>query len=101
MGYVEDICAINLVSPETLKGFFEECVKKLQTIKGNNIGDYLEFGVFNGSSLSSMYLTAKKLNLTSMRFYVFDAFEGLPAGAEKEDEKNGFVFDEIRYSIDL
>lgn len=91
-GYVENICAVNLVPPETLKGFFEDCVKKLQAIKGNDIGDYLEFGVFNGSSLSSMYLTAQKLELNS-RFFGFDAFQGLPAGAEKEDDgvwKKGF-----------
>ena len=92
-GNVEDICAVNLVPPETLKGFFGDCVKKLRAIKGENIGDYLEFGVFNGSSMSSMYLTAKKLELNSMRFFGFDAFEGLPEGAEKEDDgvwKKGF-----------
>ncbi len=93
MGEVKDICEVNLVPPETLKGFFEDCIKKLQTVKGNDIGDYLEFGVFNGSSLSSMYLSAKKLGLTSTRFFGFDAFEGLPANAENEDDgvwKKGF-----------
>jgi O-methyltransferase len=85
-GYVENICAVNLVPPETLKTFFETCVKRLQIIKGEQIGDYFEFGVFNGSSLASMYLTAKKLNLDSMRFFGLDAFEGLPEGSEKEDD---------------
>lgn len=84
-GYVKNICKVNLVPPETLKDFFGKCVQKLQSIKGKEIGDYLEFGVFNGSSLSSMYLTAKRLDLTSMRFFGFDAFEGLPEGSEKED----------------
>ena len=84
-GYVADICAVNLVPPEKLKVFFEDCVKKLQAIKGNEIGDYLEFGIFNGSSLSSMYLTAKKMKVP-MNFFGFDAFEGLPAGAENEDD---------------
>ncbi|MCC7356245.1 MAG: hypothetical protein IT410_01345, partial [Candidatus Doudnabacteria bacterium] len=52
-----------------------------------------EFGVFNGSSLSSMHLSAKKLDLASTRFFGFDAFEGLPANAENEDDgvwKKGF-----------
>jgi hypothetical protein len=92
-GYVEDICAINLVPPEKLKTFFADSIKTLQTLKGKEIGDYLEFGVFNGSSMSSMYLTAKELSLSSMRFFGFDAFEGLPKEAEKEDEgvwKKGF-----------
>jgi O-methyltransferase len=85
-GRVDDICAINLVPPEKLKTFFADCISMLQSIKGKDIGDYLEFGVFNGSSMSSMYLTAKRLHMDSMRFIGFDAFEGLPEGAEREDD---------------
>lgn len=93
MGEVDDICAINLVPPEKLKKFFSKCVKILQKHKGKEIGDYLEFGVFNGSSISSMYFVRKKLRLDSTRLFGFDAFQGLPAGAEKEDDgvwKRGF-----------
>ncbi len=86
MGEVEDICAINLVPPEKLKIFFADCIKELQKVKGNDIGDYLEFGVFNGSSMSSMYSTAKEQGLTSTRFFGFDAFQGLPKGSENEDD---------------
>jgi len=105
-GYVKDICAINLVPPEKLKAFFKDSVKRLQSIKGKEIGDYLEFGVFNGSSLSSMYLTAKKLNLKSMRVFGFDAFQGLPKGSEKEDEgvwEKGFYacsFDKMKECLE-
>jgi hypothetical protein len=75
------------VPPETLKKFFEECIKRLQAIRcTSDIGNYLEFGVFNGSSMSSMFSAAKKLNLSSMQFFGFDAFEGLPPGSEKEDD---------------
>ena len=93
IGDVSDICNINLVPAEKLKTFFSDCVKKLQEVKGNNVGDYLEFGVFNGSSLSSMYLTSEELNLSSTRLFGFDAFAGLPQGAENEDDgvwKKGF-----------
>lgn len=93
LGEVKDICSVNLVPPEDLKIFFAECIKKLQAIKGENIGDYLEFGIFNGSSLGSMYLTAKHLGVRSTRFFGFDAFQGLPAGSENEDDgvwKKGF-----------
>jgi len=85
-GQVDDICKINLVPPETLKIFFENCIKKLQTIKGENVGDYFEFGVFNGSSLGSAYLTAKRMNLGSIRFFGFDSFEGLPEGTDDEHD---------------
>jgi len=93
MGEIDDICKVNLVPPEKLKSFFTSCINILRDSKGKEIGDYLEFGVFNGSSLSSMYLTAKESGCDSMRFFGFDAFEGLPKGAEKEDDgvwKKGF-----------
>lgn len=93
LGEVENICNIHLVPPEEFKKFFNKCVKILQDIKGKDIGDYYEFGIFNGSSISSAYLTARKLGLESMDFYGFDAFEGLPEEAEFEDDgiwKKGF-----------
>ena len=86
MGEVDDICEINLVPVQTLRSFFTGCIEKLQTIKGNDIGDYLEFGVFNGSSLGSAYLTAKNMNLKSMKFFGFDSFEGLPEGTDDEHD---------------
>ena len=79
-GKVDDICKIQLVPPEILESFFEQALKTI-----GREGDYLEFGVFNGSSIGSMALTAKRLN-KSMRLFGFDAFEGLPPGAEKEDD---------------
>lgn len=85
-GEVDDLCEINLVPPETLKTFFSGCVKTLKDVKGENIGDYLEFGVFNGSSLGSAYLTAKKMNLNSMKIIGFDSFEGLPSGTDDEHD---------------
>ena len=92
-GPTEDICAVEHVSPETLEAFFSDCIKKLRAIKGEMIGDYLEFGVFNGLSISSMYKAVEKFGLTSMRLYGFDSFEGLPKDSEDEDDgvwKKGF-----------
>lgn len=93
IGEIEDICAVNLVPPEKLLSFFDDCITLLQKTKGEEIGNYLEFGIFNGSSIGSMYLAAQKKDLKSMRFFGFDAFEGLPAGSENEDDgvwKKGF-----------
>ena len=92
-GYVQDICAVNLVPPEKLVKFFEDCISLLKQVKGSDIGDYLEFGVFNGNSIGSMYLASKAAGTKSTRLFGFDAFEGLPAGSENEDGgvwKKGF-----------
>lgn len=101
-GHVEDICAVNLVPPQKLVDFFKNCLKILRDRKGNDVGDYLEFGVFNGNSIGSMYLACKESKIDSMRLFGFDAFEGLPAGSEKEDDgvwKKGFYscsFDQMK-----
>lgn len=93
-GVVRDICNISLTPEKKLTEFFESCISILQNLKkSKNIGDYLEFGVFNGSSIGSMYLARKNLGINSMRLIGFDSFEGLPKHSENEDGnvwKNGF-----------
>ena len=42
-------------------------------------GDYLEFGVYGGSSFATAYHFAQLHDLAKMRFYAFDSFEGMPA----------------------
>jgi hypothetical protein len=93
IGHIDDICSVNSVPPEKLKAFFKNCIHLLQKEKGENIGDYLEFGVFNGSSIGSMYLTCKELGINKTKIYGFDGFQGLPKIAENEDDgvwKKGF-----------
>ncbi|MBI1326985.1 MAG: hypothetical protein GC136_05020 [Alphaproteobacteria bacterium] len=85
-GAVDDICTIHLVPPERLISFFSGCITMLQKLKGPEIGDYLEFGVFNGSSIGSMHIARAEYKAASqMRLFGFDAFEGLPEHAENED----------------
>lgn len=91
IGEVDDICEINLVPPQKLITFFECCLERLKELNGT-VGDYLEFGVFNGSSMASMYWARKN---SGLRFNLigFDAFEGLPPESENEDDgvwKKGF-----------
>ncbi len=57
-----------------------------QNSKARPIGDYLEFGVYNGTSLSCMYAVAEETGLGHMNFYGFDSFEGLPKRANQDDE---------------
>ena len=91
-GYVKDICEINLVPRNILQSFFKEKITLLKNIKGDEIGDYLEFGVFNGSSIGSAYLAAKEVNATDMKFYGFDSFQGLPTGTSDTNDilQDGF-----------
>ena len=51
-------------------------------------GDYLEFGVSWGNTFLAAYHNAQRAGLTSMRFYGFDSFEGLPeiSGVDKAGE---------------
>jgi hypothetical protein len=48
------------------------------------IGDYVEFGVFNGATLATVYEEFHRAGLTRPRFFGFDSFEGLPASADSE-----------------
>ena len=48
-------------------------------------GDYLEFGVWKGGSMSVAYhLSTRHKSLASMRFFGFDSFEGLPEIGEND-----------------
>jgi O-methyltransferase len=51
-----------------------------------SLGDYLEFGVYNGTSLVSMYRETEAMGLGGMRLFGFDSFEGLPPAAATDDE---------------
>lgn len=90
---VEHIGEVRLVPPEKLVSFFSECVQRLRATRGSDLGDYLEFGVFNGNSIGSMHTAREELGVSSMRLFGFDAFQGLPEKAEHEDDgvwKKGF-----------
>ena len=47
-------------------------------------GDFLEFGVYYGTSLACMHQALDELGLDQVRLIGFDSFEGLPASADKE-----------------
>jgi O-methyltransferase len=57
-----------------------------ERIGSQHIGDYLEFGVYNGTSLVSTFRETEAMGLTDMRLFGFDSFEGLPAAAATDDE---------------
>jgi hypothetical protein len=47
-------------------------------------GEYLEFGVYYGSSIACMHDALEGLGLRQVRIFGFDSFEGLPDSADKE-----------------
>ena len=52
------------------------------------IGDYLEFGVYYGSSLACMYKVLESFRMNNVRLFGFDSFEGLPETAISDDNGN-------------
>ena len=55
-------------------------------VGGGALGDYLEFGVFNGTSLISTWRETEALGLDRMRLFGFDSFQGLPEAAAHDDD---------------
>ncbi|MGF1634303.1 MAG: TylF/MycF/NovP-related O-methyltransferase [Phycisphaerae bacterium] len=76
-----------LVPEETLRAKYVEAVQFLAGALGGagNVGDYLEFGVYNGSSLACAYHATQRAGAGHMRLFGFDSFEGLPDNAHDQD----------------
>jgi hypothetical protein len=51
----------------------------------DGLGDYLEFGVYNGTSLVATFREMESLGLSHLRLFGFDSFEGLPPAAATDD----------------
>jgi hypothetical protein len=71
------------VPAKALTRHYRDALKLLVKRHGRDgIGDYLEFGVFNGTSLVCMFRALEALNLRHVRLFGFDSFEGLPPDEE-------------------
>jgi O-methyltransferase len=67
------------VDVDELKPQFKNACLYLAERFGKNIlGDYLEFGVSQGTSLSCMHNVLNDLELKKIRLFGFDSFDGLP-----------------------
>lgn len=80
--------AVNgFISPSMIHNFEKHDVLKkflfYKEIEGID-GDYLEFGVYEGTSLKGAASYWKKIGSKKMNFYGFDSFKGMKP--EKEDE---------------
>lgn len=82
-----DLAQYHLLPPEALKSKQREALTYLGARHGRaHVGDYLEFGVFAGGSMSCMFDVVRELGLSQVRLFGFDSFEGMPPSSSVEDE---------------
>ncbi len=72
----------------------------LEKIDEEELGDYLEFGVYNGSTLAIVHDLLTRRGRTSSRLFGFNSFEGLPPEANVEDN-NIWMSGQYRCPIDF
>jgi O-methyltransferase len=76
----------NLVPAEELKTKYRQALLLLcKELGPETLGDYLEFGVYKGTSFLCMYQALQELKLEHVRLFGFDSFDGLPDTAATED----------------
>lgn len=76
-----------LVPEPDLRELLRHGLRELTDRHGrHSLGDYLEFGVYNGTSLTCMYREVVALDLPHVRLFGFDSFKGFPPSAVHEDE---------------
>ncbi len=78
--------ALNLVPTEALTRKFVQVLEVLKRYSQEPLGDYVEFGVYNGTSMSCMYDALSRLRLSYIRLIGFDSFEGLPPDVAQDDD---------------
>ena len=79
-----------LIEEAELDAVFEKGLDFLKEKQGLELGDYLEFGVYNGTSISLMDQVLQKKKIKTMRLFGFDSFEGLPALEENDSNSKWF-----------
>lgn len=82
---------------------FREALRYLQEKLGaENTGDFLEFGVCQGTSLGLMYDELLDAGLNHVRLFGFDSFAGLPHDVEGEWEEGRFLahYEDVVDSLD-
>lgn len=68
-----------LVPERELEQAYRDALHRLALAAGpDGLGDYLEFGVYVGTSLLCMHRASRALGFESLRLYGFASFQGLP-----------------------
>jgi hypothetical protein len=75
-----------LVDEQELKRIYDDAYTLLAEKSGGaEPGDYLEFGVYVGTSMACMHEVLERRGLDKVRMFGFDSFEGLPADTDSDD----------------
>jgi hypothetical protein len=88
-----------LVPEERLERTFERAWSLLAERGTRPLGDYLEFGVYNGSSLACMHRVVQRMKLDGVRLFGFDTFDGLPA--KEVDRESPWRAGEFKSELDF
>lgn len=74
-----------LVPERELEERYRDALNRLAQAAGpDDIGNYLEFGVYVGTSLLCMHRASRAVGLDSIRLFGFDSFQGLPEATATE-----------------
>ena len=80
----EDPENLTLVPAKAFRDCVYSNIRRLRQF-GVEVGDYAEFGVYNGTSLIAANRAYRAANISGYRLIGFDSFQGLPAEAEAMD----------------
>jgi O-methyltransferase len=78
-----------LVPEESFQRCIDESLAALERNGGKTEGEYLEFGVSRGTSLSIVHSVLRSRGAETVRLIGFDSFEGMPEAAAGEGWKPG------------
>jgi O-methyltransferase len=78
--------SVQLVDVDELRPKLRKGLAHLSGSGKECIGDYLEFGVFQGTSMICMWDVLNEMNLGHVRMFGFDSFEGMPDAASTDDD---------------
>jgi len=92
--YVYSI-ARNTLFRDARRPYFETIFENVSSAKLE--GDYLEFGVFRGTSFIMASKLAQTYNMPAMRLFAFDSFEGLPNSEGKAFTQSEFLCSEVLF----
>ena len=76
---------VQLIEPRQLQAKLREGLAYLSRDGKQQVGDYFEFGVFNGTSMICMYQVLQEMKFDHVRLFGFDLFEGMPDAAATDD----------------